>query len=80
MATHASPERFSTTETLARSSSYTSQNYQSFVTKTPGLTNAPSDAASHPHHITSSNGTITKFKNPYPSWGGGPKAFSDIFW
>ncbi|KAK3361241.1 NAPE-hydrolyzing phospholipase D [Lasiosphaeria ovina] len=37
------------------------------VTKIPN-TSVPSDAASKPHHVFSSNGTFSKFKNPYPSW------------
>lgn len=57
-----------TVETLRRTASFTSPVYQSFVSAIPGLTNAPAEAESHPHHVTSSNGTISKFKNPYPSY------------
>lgn len=82
MATLASEQhqRISTAETLARSSSYTSPNYHSYVTKAPGLNNAPAEATSVPHHVKNSSGNISKFKNPYPSWGGPPKAFKEIIW
>lgn len=80
MTTLASQERISTTETLARSSSYNSANYHSFVTKSPSLKNAPEDAATVPHHAKFSNGVPTKFKNPYPSWGGPPNGLRDIVW
>ncbi|KAH6975588.1 beta-lactamase superfamily domain-containing protein [Ilyonectria destructans] len=70
-------------DTLARTSSHISSTYQTFVSKLPGLTNAPAEAASTPHHVTSKNGTIVKFQNPYPSWAGTIErstAIREILW
>lgn len=83
MATVASEQqqqRASTSDTVAQSSSCTSPDCSSFVTKAPGLSNVPEDATSVPHHVKSSDGTISKFKNPYPSWSGPPKALRDFIW
>ncbi len=49
------------------------------VTKLEGLTAAPEEAAAKPHHVLSHNGSISKFKNPHPSWGSGAPGLSTVF-
>lgn len=45
--------------------------YSTTVTKRVGLEPAPDDAASKTHHVLSSRGVTTGFKNPHPSDGDG---------
>ncbi|KAG6017086.1 hypothetical protein E4U43_002304 [Claviceps pusilla] len=41
------------------------------VTKIPGRSRLPDEAASNPHHIIKKGDTtVSGFKNPYPSWSG----------
>lgn len=49
------------------------------VTKLEGLAAAPEEAASKPHHVLARNGSISKFKNPHPSFGPGAPGLSMIF-
>ncbi|KAL7788191.1 beta-lactamase superfamily domain-containing protein [Trichoderma ceciliae] len=72
------------TETMTRKStstvSSTSRPFPSSsttVTKIPGRTNIPQEAISNPHHIVKSSGSISGFKNPYPSWSN-PPSFASI--
>ncbi|KAL2692257.1 hypothetical protein Neosp_002663 [[Neocosmospora] mangrovei] len=43
----------------------------SIVSKIPGRSTIPAEAASNPHHEIK-RGTVVGFKNPYPSWSGAP--------
>lgn len=57
--------------TLLLATSLTMAAYSTTVTKRASLESAPDDAAAKPHHVISSRGVTTKFKNPYPSNGDG---------
>ncbi|PHH82937.1 hypothetical protein CDD82_4260 [Ophiocordyceps australis] len=55
---------------------------KSSVSKIPGRSNLPAEAASNPHHIVK-RGTVTGFRNPYPSYSnpiGIRSAMRNIFW
>ncbi|KAK5987781.1 Metal-dependent hydrolase lscR [Cladobotryum mycophilum] len=41
--------------------------YTTTVTKLPGRSNIPEEAVSNPHHVIK-RGTVSGFRNPYPSW------------
>jgi L-ascorbate metabolism protein UlaG (beta-lactamase superfamily) len=47
------------------------------VTKIPGRTNIPDEAASNPHHVLKRSGALAGFKNPYPSWSN-PVGFASM--
>lgn len=55
----------------------TSPAYSTLVTKIPGRSKLPNEAASNPHHIIK-GGTLSGFKNPYPSYSN-PAGFWSIF-
>jgi hypothetical protein len=42
-------------------------SYSTAVSKIAGRAQIPEEAASNPHHIIK-GGTVSGFKNPYPSW------------
>lgn len=49
--------------------------YSTSVSKIPGRSKLPEEASSNPHHIIK-GGTVSGFKNPYPSWSNPPNFFS----
>lgn len=42
-------------------------SYATTVSKIAGRSKIPEEASSNPHHIIK-GGTVSGFKNPYPSW------------
>lgn len=45
------------------------------IAKQPSLGSAPQDGKAQVHHVKDGNGNVTRYQNPYPSFGGGrPKA------
>ena len=58
--------------------SKSTSSFTTHVTKIPGRSSLPEDATSNPHHVIK-NGTVVKFKNPYPSWKD-PQILRHFFW
>jgi hypothetical protein len=46
-------------------------SFTATVTKRAELEAVPEDAKTKPHHVVSKNGSLSGFKNPYPSYGEG---------
>lgn len=56
--------------------------YSTSVSKIAGRSKLPEEAASNPHHIIK-GGTVSGFKNPYPSWSNPPNLlsiFKSVIW
>jgi len=58
--------------------SKSTSHFTTHVTKIPGRSSLPEDAASNPHHVVK-NGNLVKFKNPYASWKD-PQIFRHFLW
>jgi hypothetical protein len=55
-------------------------SYTTSVSKIPGRSSIPEDAASNPHHIVKGkNRVVTGFKNPYPSYKD-PDVLKHVIW
>ncbi|TFA97659.1 N-acyl-phosphatidylethanolamine-hydrolyzing phospholipase D [Trichoderma ghanense] len=71
----------STSTTTISSSSTTALHHHppstTSVTKIPGRTNIPDEAASNPHHVLKRSGALAGFQNPYPSWSN-PVGFASM--
>ncbi|KAH6608813.1 nape-hydrolyzing phospholipase d [Trichoderma cornu-damae] len=54
-----------------------SRPYSSAVVTMPDRSNMPDEAVSNPHHVVKSSGSLSGFRNPYPSWSN-PAGFASI--
>ncbi|KAG5914443.1 hypothetical protein E4U53_004644, partial [Claviceps sorghi] len=80
----ASPSASISASISASTSASTSAACPTRVTKIPGRSRLPDEAAANPHHVLNKAGTaVASFKNPYPSWSNPPGLWSmlrNVFW